>query len=81
MDEELYNAVAVKKDVKIRSRFTKGELKFIEDNKKKPPNYTWHHHQEVGKMQLVDRVKHKDTDHTGGYALWGKGQLKGGNNN
>ncbi|MEC3800738.1 T7SS effector LXG polymorphic toxin [Bacillus spizizenii] len=37
-----------------------------------PEKYTWHHHQTPGKMELVDRVIHAKTGHTGGYKIWGK---------
>ncbi|UGW84617.1 HNH endonuclease [Bacillus velezensis] len=37
-----------------------------------PEKYTWHHHQTPGKMELVDRVIHAKTGHTGGYKNWGK---------
>ncbi len=46
---------------------------------KKPPsadppgNLTWHHHQDVGRMQLVDRVTHDTFKHTGGMSIWGGG--------
>ncbi|MDR1488612.1 MAG: HNH endonuclease [Holosporales bacterium] len=33
--------------------------------------YTWHHHQDVGRMQLVPEKIHADTGHFGGDALWG----------
>ncbi|HEX5746340.1 MAG TPA: HNH endonuclease [Archangium sp.] len=38
-----------------------------------PPNrYTWHHHQDVGRMQLVLREEHRlATPNTGGMAIWG----------
>lgn len=32
---------------------------------------TWHHHQDRGKMQLVDKAIHQQTGHTGGKAIWG----------
>lgn len=35
-----------------------------------PKNYTWHHHQNTGRMQLVKSVVHLKTGHTGGYKLW-----------
>ena len=41
-----------------------------------PPNLTWHHHQDVGKMQLVNKEKHKTFRHTGGMAIWGGGNGK-----
>lgn len=35
-----------------------------------PKGYTWHHHQETGKMQLVNSRIHQETGHTGGFSLW-----------
>ena len=36
-----------------------------------PGGYTWHHHQETGRMQLVVREFHGASSHTGGSRLWG----------
>jgi hypothetical protein len=41
---------------------------------KSHPGYVWHHHQDIGRMQLVSE-KYHDTDifpHTGGHSIWGK---------
>ncbi|MCM3585906.1 HNH endonuclease [Mesobacillus maritimus] len=38
-----------------------------------PDGYAWHHHEEPGKLQLVDRDYHQHTGHTGGRELWGGG--------
>ncbi len=38
-----------------------------------PPGYTWHHHQDYGRMQLVPSGLHQLTGHTGGAAIWGGG--------
>ena len=38
-----------------------------------PVGYDWHHHEEPGKMQLVDEESHGKTGHTGGRAIWGGG--------
>jgi hypothetical protein len=39
-----------------------------------PPGYTWHHHQDVGRMQLVPLSEHGlANSHTGGMAIWGGG--------
>jgi A nuclease of the HNH/ENDO VII superfamily with conserved WHH len=38
--------------------------------KSTPKGYTWHHHEDTGRMQLVDTKIHKTTAHTGGYAIW-----------
>ncbi|XMN55984.1 HNH endonuclease [Corynebacterium sp. LaCa117] len=32
---------------------------------------TWHHHQETGRMQLVEKGAHR-APHKGGFSLWGK---------
>ncbi|MFH7026389.1 MAG: DUF4157 domain-containing protein [Heteroscytonema crispum UTEX LB 1556] len=36
-----------------------------------PPGLTWHHHKEVGKMQLLDRDIHAAFLHKGGKSIWG----------
>ncbi|HYD37538.1 MAG TPA: HNH endonuclease [Allosphingosinicella sp.] len=38
-----------------------------------PPGLTWHHHQNVGRMQLVDDAVHDLFRHTGGMRIWGGG--------
>ena len=35
-----------------------------------PKGYTWHHHQTMGRMQLVETGVHSQTGHTGGFSLW-----------
>ncbi len=35
-----------------------------------PKGYTWHHHQNTGRMQLVESAVHAKTGHTGGFSLW-----------
>ncbi|WP_282092535.1 RHS repeat-associated core domain-containing protein [Epibacterium ulvae] len=37
--------------------------------KRTPEGYTWHHHQDSGRMQLVRTDKHRGTGHTGGYSI------------
>ncbi|MDR1402017.1 MAG: HNH endonuclease [Puniceicoccales bacterium] len=32
----------------------------------------WHHHQDVGRMQLVPENIHEDVGHVGGFEMWGK---------
>ena len=41
-----------------------------------PPGLTWHHHQDTGRMQLVNRDEHNafPGGHTGGMAIWGGGR-------
>ncbi|MFE8599919.1 HNH endonuclease [Archangium violaceum] len=39
------------------------------------PGYTWHHHQDVGRMQLITSAENRlSLSHTGGMAIWGGGQ-------
>lgn len=39
---------------------------------KTPSTHTWHHHEDLGRMQLVEKTKHAKTGHTGGYNLYSK---------
>ena len=41
-----------------------------------PEGYLWHHHQDVGRMQLVPRKIHERTGHTGGWSIWGGGNKR-----
>ena len=39
-----------------------------------PPGLTWHHHQDTGRLQLLDRAEHQaHVPHTGGMSIWGGG--------
>lgn len=41
---------------------------------KPPDGYAWHHHQDVGRMQLITKDSHiLSIPHTGGMAIWGGG--------
>ncbi|UNJ91768.1 HNH endonuclease [Bacillus mycoides] len=68
-NKDLYKQIM--EDPKLASKFTKEEIELFRIGKT-PENYTWHHHQEPGRMQLVDYQIHHDTGHTGGYKIWGK---------
>ncbi|WP_044784541.1 WXG100 family type VII secretion target [Bacillus thuringiensis] len=59
------------KDPKIAVKFTEEEIELFKHGEK-PKTYTWHHHQDTGRMQLVDAYLHEKTGHTGGYNIWGK---------
>jgi small nuclear ribonucleoprotein (snRNP)-like protein len=67
---------AVESDPELRNKFTDEQLEQIK-NGDTPDGYTWHHHQQPGKMQLVDSEKHMKTGHTGGYSIWGSGSQEG----
>ena len=53
-------------------QFTDRQLEQIR-NGDKPEGYTWHHHEDLGRMQLVPSDIHEKTGHTGGRSLWGCG--------
>ncbi|WP_206093783.1 HNH endonuclease [Paludifilum halophilum] len=62
------------KNPTLKSKFNEEQLA-IEKEEDRIPGFTWHHHQEEGKMQLVPTNIHSRTGHTGGRDIWG-----GGNN-
>ena len=40
-----------------------------------PDGYTWHHNEQLGKMELVKSDIHDTAKHTGGRAIWGGGSI------
>lgn len=64
----------LRNDIKIgkvdKSMFSEIELKDIGSGKEKIGQYTWHHHQETGRMQLVPTGIHEWIKHVGGNQLW-----------
>ena len=67
---------AIKEDPEL-ARTLKMSPKNVEKllSSKDPPNgHSWHHHQDVGRMQLVEDGAHQlSIPHTGGMAIWGGG--------
>lgn len=55
----------------FKSKFTPSQIEQIKKGKK-PDEYTWHHHQTRGVMQLVHKSYHENTSHTGGFSIWAK---------
>ena len=55
---------------KTKKIFNEQQLIDIE-NGNLPENYVWHHNEQEGLMQLVDRETHVHNGHTGGMNLWG----------
>lgn len=68
--KDLYNKAM--KDSTLTNKFTAEELATFKKGGV-PENYTWHHHQDTGVMELVDSVIHGKTGHTGGFSIWGPG--------
>lgn len=61
----------IQKDKKLASKFTKKEIQTFKQGDT-PSKYTWHHHQNRGVLQLVDREVHANVNHRGGFSIWGK---------
>jgi hypothetical protein len=61
----------LEKNPVLKSNFTDKQLKAIEKENSKIPDYTWHHHQDGETLQLVDQTLHSKTGHTGGRAVTG----------
>ncbi|AGE64234.1 HNH endonuclease [Bacillus subtilis] len=56
------------KDPLLKNQFNDLQIKMIKAGET-PDGYTWHHHQDPGRMQLVDQKVHRKTGHTGGRHL------------
>lgn len=61
---------AVERDPSLKERFNETQIEQIREAET-PDGLTWHHHQETGRMQLVDSSTHMRTGHTGGKEIWG----------
>lgn len=61
---------AVKTDERLAAQFSKKQLEAIQSGSSHIPEYTWHHHQDTGRMQLIPRPLHRETGHIGGAKLW-----------
>lgn len=63
----------VERDPSLKERFSETQLQQVSEANT-PDGFTWHHHQESGRMQLVDSITHLKTGHTGGKEIWGGGR-------
>jgi filamentous hemagglutinin len=59
----------VNSDPALRARFKPAHLRQIQAGDPKIGNYTWHHHQDIGRMQLIPTKSHQ-AGHIGGSAMW-----------
>ncbi len=53
-----------------RNKFTQKQLRDIERGLEKITGFTWHHHQDIGRMQLIPQTTHTSTGHVGGMKMW-----------
>jgi hypothetical protein len=61
---------AIERGEASASMFDENQLAAIAAGKDKIPGFTWHHHQHVGRMQLVPEIAHGETGHMGGMDTW-----------
>ncbi|HEZ4550747.1 TPA: HNH endonuclease [Neisseria meningitidis] len=62
-------AEVIRKGQVRKSSFNTEQLRAIEKGESKIPDYTWHHHQDTGRMQLIREGLHHDTGHIGWEAM------------
>lgn len=65
--KSLYNEM--QNNSELASKFTQNEIEIFKDGGV-PKRFKWHHNQEEGLMQLVDRTLHRQTGHDGGFSIW-----------
>lgn len=65
-------ATAINQSTSLTGQFNAMQLEQIYDGET-PDGYTWHHHEEIGKIQLVETEPHDQSGHTGGRSIWGGG--------
>ena len=65
----------MEKNPELKRKFSEEELEKLK-KAETPDGYTWHHNEEEGLMQLVDRSIHEKTGHTGGRKFWGNDSVQ-----
>ena len=71
-NETLANAIAQNPGIAAEMNLSQADLQHLASGTT-PDSYTWHHHEQPGRLQLVDEQTHDSTGHTGGRSLWGGG--------
>ncbi|HYO52633.1 HNH endonuclease [Archangium sp.] len=73
-NESLYRSIQQNPHMADKLGLSKEDVHNLQSSDAPPFGYTWHHHQDVGRMQLVREQQHKlSRPHTGGMAIWGGG--------
>ncbi|MCD8509316.1 MAG: HNH endonuclease [Bacillus sp. (in: Bacteria)] len=65
-------AEIVSQNPEMASQFSLDQLEQIYAGET-PDGYSWHHHEQLGKVELVDEEIHAKTGHSGGRSIWGGG--------
>jgi hypothetical protein len=69
---ELYEEIQEDPELVEELGLTEADIEAL-SNGDNPEGYTWHHNEDPGVLQLVDRESHASVGHTGGRELWGGG--------
>ncbi|MCM3636566.1 HNH endonuclease [Sporosarcina luteola] len=69
---QLYEAIQQNPSLAVELGFDEQAIQSLQSSVT-PEGYDWHHHEEPGRMQLVNEEEHGMTGHTGGRSIWGGG--------
>ncbi|KFA88466.1 HNH endonuclease [Archangium violaceum] len=73
-NKRLYEAIRADSGLARQLGLSAEEVAALPTSRRPPSGYTWHHHQDVGRMQLIPDSAHDlAKPHTGGMAIWGGG--------
>ncbi|HYO59575.1 HNH endonuclease [Archangium sp.] len=73
-NRELFRAIQENPKLAKEIGLTRAQVERLQMSREPPNGFAWHHHQDVGRMQLVARDEHVlAAPHTGGMAIWGGG--------
>lgn len=67
---------SIESDPEVARKFSSQQIEQIREgvlDGSAPDGFVWHHNEEEGLIQLVDRAIHEATGHTAGKAIWGGG--------
>jgi hypothetical protein len=73
-NKKLFDAIQSDPELARSLRLSQTQVDQLLAMPKAPEGYAWHHHQDVGRLQLIEQGPHfLARPHTGGMAIWGGG--------
>lgn len=74
-NQKLFQAIQEDASLARELGLSRSTIESLPTSSRAPEGYAWHHHQDVGRMQLVVDAEHQLANpHTGGMAIWGGGR-------
>ncbi|MFY0525005.1 HNH endonuclease [Archangium gephyra] len=74
-NQKLLQAIEADPSLARELGLSRSSIEALRTSARAPDGYAWHHHQDVGRMQLVPDGDHLlANSHTGGMAIWGGGR-------